>query len=88
MVSNAVSDYLKSLNSMTRSIVLEKECVEERHGGEWNAMDEVLQEEVVDDHFMPRDVRAQYGSNLPLQKVLSRREQDLLHRSLVSCCAS
>lgn len=62
MVTTAVSDYLKSLNSMTRSIVLEREFVEEKHGGEWTAMDEVLREEAVNEHFMPSDVRAHYGS--------------------------
>lgn len=61
MVSTAVSDYLKSLNSMTRSIVLEREFVEEKHGGEWTAMNEVLREEAVNEHFMPSDVRAHYG---------------------------
>ena len=62
IVSSRVSDYLKSLNSMTRSIVLEKEYVEERHAGQWPAMDETLQEEVVDEHFMPADVHAHYGT--------------------------
>ncbi|CAI8055516.1 hypothetical protein GBAR_LOCUS30307 [Geodia barretti] len=62
ILSNRVSDYLKSLNSMTRSIVLEKEYVEERHAGEWQCMDETLQEDVVDDYFMPLDVHAHYGT--------------------------
>ena len=62
MVSSRVADYLKSLNSMTRSIVLETEIVEEKHAGEWPAMDETLQEEVVDEHFMPPDVHAHYGT--------------------------
>ena len=62
LVSSRVSDYLKSLNSMTRSIVLEKEYVEERHASEWRRMDEALQEEVVDDYFMPPDVHAHYGT--------------------------
>ena len=62
IVSSRVSDYLKSLNSMTRSIVLEKEYVEERHGGEWPVMDETLQEDAVDDYFMPADVHAHYGT--------------------------
>ena len=86
LVSNAVSDYLKSLNSMTRSIVLEKECVEERHEGEWSAMDEILQEEVVDDHFMPSDVRAHYGNNSPIRKILNRHEDEIMYRNLVSIC--
>lgn len=63
LVSSAVSDYLKSLNSMTRSIVLEREFVEEKHGGEWTAMDEILREEAVNEHFMPSDVRAHYNGD-------------------------
>ena len=68
IVSSRVSDYLKSLNSMTRSIVLEKEYVEERHAGEWPVMDETLQEEVVDDYFMPPDVHAHYGTLPPSRR--------------------
>ena len=73
LVSSRVSDYLKSLNSMARSIVLEKEYVEERHGGEWRSMNEALQEEVVDDYFMPADVHAHYGT-LPRSRGRSYRE--------------
>lgn len=71
MVSSTVSDYLKSLNSMTRSIVLEKELVEEKHAREWRIMDEAQQEEVVDEHFMPPDVHAHYGT-LPRSRPASR----------------
>ena len=60
-LSSTVADYLKSLNSMTRSIVLEREIVEEKHGGDWRVMDETLKEEVVNEHFMPSDVLAHYG---------------------------
>lgn len=70
-VSNTVADYLKSLNSMTRSIVLEKEFVEEKHAGEWPTMDETEQEEVVDEHFMPPNVHAHYGT-LPRSRPASR----------------
>ena len=71
LVSNTVADYLKSLNSMTRSIVLEKEFVEEKHAGEWPSMDETEQEEVVDEHFMPMNVHAHYGT-LPRSRPASR----------------
>lgn len=70
-MSNTVADYLKSLNSMTRSIVLEKEFVEEKHAGEWPTMDETEQEEVVDEHFMPINVHAHYGT-LPRSRPASR----------------
>lgn len=70
-MSNTVADYLKSLNSMTRSIVLEKEFVEEKHAGEWPSMDETEQEEVVDEHFMPMNVHAHYGT-LPRSRPVSR----------------
>ena len=44
--------------------------MEERHAGEWPVMDETLQEEVVDEHFMPPDVHAHYGT---LPRSRSRR---------------
>lgn len=71
ILSSTVADYLKSLNSMTRSIVLEKECVEEKHASDWGIMDEAQQEEVVDEHFMPPDVHAHYGT-LPRSRPASR----------------
>ena len=59
-VSSAVQDYLKSLNSMTRSIVLEAETLEEEHKSEWSTMNDTTKEEVMDSHFIPTGVRAQY----------------------------
>lgn len=61
MVSSAVQDYLKScLNSMARSIVLEKETVEHEHQKDWAVMNSAKREEVVDEHFIPCGVRAHY----------------------------
>lgn len=45
---------------MTRSIVLEKETVEKEHQCEWRQMDRATREEVVNDHFIPADVRFHY----------------------------
>ena len=69
-VNNALQDYLKSLNSMTRSIVLETETVEKEHQCEWKKMDDAKREEVVNDHFIPADIRfhydfADYGERAP-----------------------
>ena len=62
MVSSAVQDYLKScLNSMARSIVLEKETVEHEHQSDWAVMNPAKREEVVDEHFVPSGVRAHYN---------------------------
>lgn len=60
LVNSALQDYLKSLNSMTRSIVLETETVEKEHQCEWRQMDHAKREEVVNDHFIPADVRFHY----------------------------
>ena len=64
MVSSAVQDYLKScLNSMARSIVLEKETVEHEHQKDWAVMNSAKREEVVDEHFIPCGVRAHYDGD-------------------------
>ena len=59
-VNSALQDYLKSLNSMTRSIVMETESVEREHQCEWKQMNHAMREEVVNDHFIPADVRFHY----------------------------
>ena len=60
LVNSAIQDYLKSLNAMTRSIVLETETVEKENHGKWKKMDSTSKDNLVDDHFMPVDVRMQY----------------------------
>ena len=45
---------------MTRSIVLETETVEKEHQCEWKKMNDAKREEVVNDHFIPADVRFHY----------------------------
>ena len=45
---------------MTRSIVLETETVEKEHRCEWKKMDDAKREEVVNDHFIPADIRFHY----------------------------
>lgn len=45
---------------MTRSIVLETETVEKEHQCEWKKMDDAKREEVVNDHFIPADIRFHY----------------------------
>ena len=59
-MNSAVQDYLKSLNAMTRSIVLETETVEKENKCEWTQLDVAKKEDLVNDHFMPIDVRRQY----------------------------
>lgn len=60
LVNTALQDYLKSLNAMTRSIVLETETIEKENHGSWIKMDVAKKEDLVNDHFMPADVRMQY----------------------------
>lgn len=45
---------------MTRSIVLETETVEKEHQCEWKKMNDAKREEVVNDHFIPADIRFHY----------------------------
>lgn len=62
MVNSALQDYLKSLNSMTRSIVLETETVEKENKYNWTQLDVAKKEDLVNDHFMPAGVRMLYDS--------------------------
>ena len=45
---------------MTRSIVLETETLAHEHLRDWVDMNDARKEEVVNDHFIPTGVRAQY----------------------------
>ena len=60
IVNSALQDYLKSLNAMTRSIVLETETVEKENQCNWTKLDTAKKEDLVNDHFMPAGVRMQY----------------------------
>eukprot|EP00731_Ephydatia_muelleri_P036456 Em0258g11a len=62
VVSSAVQEYLKSLNFMTRTIVLETETVEKEHRERWTNLDQSRREELVNEHFIPSEVRVQYTS--------------------------
>ena len=62
IVSSAVQEYLKSLNFMTRTIVLETETVEKNHRERWTSLDQTKREELVNEHFIPSGVRVQYTS--------------------------
>lgn len=59
-MNSAIQDYLKSLNAMTRSIVLETETVEKENQCNWKKMDSAKKDDLVNNHFMPADVRMQY----------------------------
>lgn len=60
-VNTALQGYFKSLNSMARSIVLETETVEKEHQCQWKLLNNATKEEVVNDHFIPPDIRLQYN---------------------------
>lgn len=45
---------------MTRSIVLETETVEKEHQCNWTKLDTARKENLVNDHFVPADVRLHY----------------------------
>lgn len=60
LVNNALQDYLKSLNAMTRSIVLETESVEKENHCDWTQMDAAKREEIMNEHFVPSGIRLQY----------------------------
>ncbi len=70
-VNNVLQGYLKSLGSMARSIELEKETVKQEHL-QWTSMDDAAKEEVVNDHFIPQDIRLQYSFDFPIDRSVSR----------------
>lgn len=45
---------------MTRSIVLETETVEKENQCNWKKMDSARKDDIVNDHFVPADVRMHY----------------------------
>jgi hypothetical protein len=47
---------------MTRSIVLETETVEKEHKCNWTKLDVARKEDLVNDHFVPADVRMHYDN--------------------------
>ena len=61
IVNSALQDYLKSLNAMTRSIVMETETVEKENKRNWTDMDNAKKEDLVNDHFVPAGVRMHYS---------------------------
>lgn len=71
-VNSALQGYFKSLNSMARCIVLEKETVEREHECSWRNMDDAAKEEAVNEHFIPQDIRIQYTFDFPIDRSVSR----------------
>lgn len=57
---------------MARSIVLETETVEKEHQCHWRRMDDAKKEEVVNDHFIPQDIRMHYDFDLSMDRSTSR----------------
>lgn len=57
---------------MARSIVLETETVEKEHEVQWRCMDDAKKEEVVNDHFIPQDIRMHYDFDLSMDRSSSR----------------
>ena len=55
-----LQDYFKSTNALNRSIMLEKSTVENQHGHSWTILSDSKRDEIVDEHFVPSQVRDQY----------------------------
>lgn len=58
--ASVLQEYFKSTNALARSIMLEKSTVENEHGHSWTVLSDSRRDEIVDDHFVPTDVREQY----------------------------
>ena len=62
--SSLLQDYFKSANALSRSIILEKSSVEQQHSKQWTMLSDSKRDEIVDDHFVPNEVREQYEAGL------------------------
>lgn len=58
-----LQEYFKSTNALNRSIMLEKTSVEKEHT-HWAVLSDSRRDEIVDQHFVPEDVRLQYEGGL------------------------
>ena len=61
--SEMLQEYFKSTNALNRSIMLERTSVENKHT-HWSVLSESRRDEIVDQHFVPEDVRLQYEGGL------------------------
>ena len=83
--SSMLQDYFKSANALSRSIILEKCSVEQQHSKQWTVLSDSKRDEIVDDHFVPNEVREQYEAGLiaarPQWRSGSRQSLDRYHYS-------
>lgn len=61
--SEMLQEYFKSTSALNRSIMTEKTLVEKEHM-HWSVLSESRRDEIVDQHFVPEDVRLQYEGSL------------------------
>jgi len=59
-LQECVKTYFASLNSISRSIVLESEALQKLFGPDWEQMNAKQQEELLNKHFMPSRVKEHY----------------------------
>ena len=62
VLQECVKTYFASLNSISRSIVLESEALQELCP-EWESLNAKQQEEILNKHFVPSNVAAHYSIN-------------------------
>ena len=83
--ASLLQEYFKSTNALTRSIMLEKSTVENKHGHSWTVLSDSRRDEIVNNHFVPSDVREQYtsGGLVPRNRSLCSRLSDYSQESSV-----
>ena len=62
--ASLLQEYFKSTNALTRSIMLEKSTVENEHKHNWTILSDSRRDEIVNDHFVPSQVREQYEGGM------------------------
>lgn len=78
-----LQQYFSSTGALARSILLEKASVEQEHSETWSVLSESRKDAIVDNHFVPLDVREQYEGAFVGVRRLPRHSQRRLNATQV-----
>ena len=77
-LQECVKTYFASLNSISRSIVLESEALQKVFGPDWENMNAKQQEELLNKHFVPSRVKDHYtGDRRPTSPAFCETEPEI-----------
>jgi len=76
-LQECVKTYFASLNSISRSIVLESEALQKVFGPDWENMNAKQQEELLNKHFVPSRVKDHYMGDRSSSSPFSETEPEI-----------